>query len=236
MNFVYFKADNPPKDDLVSVSSLRENMGMTRSMARRTADQLRNAGFPVYRLWDDSRDEAWNAKYSSVFYSTSDVLALKPSSTAATVRPPVLTTPRPPATTTPEPASKSIWDDAGLSKIEALYSQLLDEKESKLAKIEAKHADIEEKYETIMAEKEAKIEKIEAAQARERAGLERIISSLTNELSYFKNRTIKIERVAERAEKEIELLEAKASGIIKVPVAEDTKNRFTEGVQAPSPW
>ena len=87
-----------------------------------------------------------------------------------------------------------------------------------------------------MAEKEAKIEKIEAAQARERAGLERIISSLTNELSYFKNRTIKIERVAERAEKEIERLEAKASGIIKVPVAEDTKNRFTEGVQAPSPW
>ena len=218
MSFIYFRENNPPKEDLISISQMQDAFGMSRKVARSTASKLKDAGYPIYRLMDETKSSEWNAKYSTVFYSKSDVLALNPSSSGATMGPP------PVATIGPQsgPPSKSIWDDDSLSKIEALYDRLLSEKEAKADEIRL-----------MVDEKEAKIEKIESAFARERGALEQVISGLTNELSYFKNRAIKMEREVQRKEKEIELLESETASIASlVPV--DDRVSFTEGAPLPT--
>jgi hypothetical protein len=208
MSFIYFRENNPPKEDLISMSQMQDAFGMSRKVARSTASKLKDAGYPVYRLINETKSSEWNAKYSTVFYSKSDVLALNPSSSGATMGPPPVATIGPQSGPPLEQPSKSLWSDAAINKLEDLYNRLLDEKE-------------------------AKIEKIEGAFDRERGALEQVIAGLTNELSYFKNRAIKMEREVQRKEKEIQLLESETASIASlVPV--DDRVSFTEGAPLPT--
>jgi len=222
MNVIYFHSDNPPRADLLDINETSRSFGLTPKQARSMAKKLNDAGFAFYKTRTQQQTEEQALRFGKTYYGQEDLSSVIPL--RAEVNPPVnqrlpsRLTKREPEVNPPE----SIWDDGTLSKIEALYDRLLSEKEAKADEIRL-----------MVDEKESKIEKIESAFARERGALELVISSITNELSYFKNRAIKMEREVSRKEKEIELLEADtvSRGSV-VPV--ESVHSLTEGVQLPS--